>query len=123
MLIIPLPHWVTTNAALMNVAAWGLLVVEALIGILVWNKRLRLPALAVGVTLHLFVMLTIAVGFFTPAMFVLYLAFASPETIRDLPTRLKAFAGSRRPRRRRQATITPATIPAEPERTGEPVPS
>jgi hypothetical protein len=89
MLILPTPHWVTANALLMNVATWGTLALEFSIGILVWNKRFRPWVLAGGVVMHSLIMITIAVGFFAPAMFVLYLAFVSPDTVERLPTTIK----------------------------------
>jgi hypothetical protein len=89
MLIITVPQWISTNALLMNVATWGTLLVELAIGILVWNRRCRPIVLAAGLVLHSAILVTVAVGFFTPAMFVLYVAFVSPETIRRLPDRLK----------------------------------
>ncbi|MDT5014041.1 MAG: hypothetical protein QOD39_201 [Mycobacterium sp.] len=95
MLIFPLPHWVSTNASLMNVATWGTLVTELLIGILVWNRWCRPYALIIGVVLHSIILVTVAVGFFTPAMFVLYLAFVDPDTVRRLPKTLKTFAQQR----------------------------
>jgi hypothetical protein len=95
MLIIPAPQWISTNALLMNVATWGTLVLELLIGVLVWNRRCRPVVLAAGVVLHSIIMITVAVGFFTPAMFVLYLAFMSPETVRRLPRDGKRFAAQR----------------------------
>jgi Vitamin K-dependent gamma-carboxylase len=95
MLIIPAPQWISTNALLMNVATWGTLVLELLIGVLVWNRRCRPVVLAAGVVLHSIIMITVAVGFFTPAMFVLYLAFMSPETVRRLPSDGKRFAAQR----------------------------
>jgi hypothetical protein len=81
MLIIPVPQWISTNPLLMNAATWGTLVVELLIGILVWNRRCRAWALAVGVALHSIILVTLAVGFFTPAMFILYLAFVPPDAV------------------------------------------
>jgi hypothetical protein len=96
MLIFPIPHWVVTNAYLMNIATWGTLIIELMIGILVWNRRCRPYVLVAGVVLHSIILVTIAVGFFTPAMFVLYLAFVDPETIRRLPETVKH---SVRPRR------------------------
>ena len=41
MLIVSPPHWLTSNALLMNVATWGTLALEVAIGILVWVKPLR----------------------------------------------------------------------------------
>jgi hypothetical protein len=89
MLIVPTPHWVSTNALLMNAATWGTLAIELSIGILVWNRRLRPWVLAAGVVMHSTIMITIAVGFFAPAMFVLYLAFVAPDTVRRLPGTIK----------------------------------
>jgi hypothetical protein len=89
MLILPTPHWVSTNALLMNAATWGTLALELAIGILVWNRRLRPWVLAGGVVMHLLIMIAIGVGFFAPAMFVLYLAFLPPETVQQLPNNLK----------------------------------
>jgi hypothetical protein len=96
MLIIPIPQWITMNALVMNVATWSTLALELAIGILVWNHRLRPWLLAAGVAMHLMIMLTINVGFFSLAMFVLYVAFLPPETVQRLPgdvRRLSARAG------------------------------
>jgi len=101
MLIIPAPQWITTSALLMNIATWGTLVTELLIGILVWNRRCRPVVLAAGVVLHSTIMVTVAVGFFTPAMFVLYLAFCSPDTVKRLPGTVKHAVSQRTTRLRR----------------------
>jgi hypothetical protein len=93
MLIIPVPLTISTNALLMNAATWATLLLELMIGILVWNRRCRQLAIATGVFLHSVIMVTIAVGFFSPAMFVLYLAFASPESVRQIPNTLKHRLG------------------------------
>jgi vitamin K-dependent gamma-carboxylase-like protein len=78
------PHWITDNALLMNAATWGTVAVELSIAFLVWNNRLRPWVLAVGVVMHTIIMITIAAGFFSVAMFVLYLAFIPPETVQRL---------------------------------------
>jgi hypothetical protein len=75
---------------LINVATWGALAVELSLGVLVWNRRLRLWVLLAGVLMHTSIMLTMAVGYFTPAMFVLYLVFVPPETVKALPSRLRS---------------------------------
>lgn len=85
MVILPTPQWFSTNELLMNVTTWGTLAVELALGVLVWNRWLRPWVLAAGVAMHTAIMIGIGVGFFTPAMFVLYLAFLSPETVRKLP--------------------------------------
>jgi vitamin K-dependent gamma-carboxylase-like protein len=83
------PHWVTDNALLMNAATWGTLAVELSLAFLVWNHRLRPWVLAAGAVMHTIIMITIAVGFFTVAMFVLYLAFVPPEAVQGLPHNAK----------------------------------
>lgn len=83
--LMPTPHWVTANALLMNIATWSTLAIELALGLLVWNRRLRPWVLGAGVVMHLVIMVTIAVGFFSLAMYVLYLSFLSPDTVRRLP--------------------------------------
>ena len=85
MLLLPTPHAFSTDPLLVNVATWSTLAMELSLGILVWNKRLRPWVLAAGIVMHTTIALTINVGFFTPAMFVLYLAFVPATAIRDLP--------------------------------------
>ncbi|MDT5017902.1 MAG: hypothetical protein QOD39_4062 [Mycobacterium sp.] len=89
MLLLPVPDFIKMNALLMNVATWGSLAVEAAIGIFVWNRLLRPWVLGAGVLMHTGIMVTMAVGFFTPAMFVLYIAFIPPDTARRLVGRLR----------------------------------
>lgn len=88
MVILPVPDMIRTNALLMNAATWGTLVLEILIGVLVWT-RLRPWVLAAGVVMHTGIMVSLTVGFFTPAMLVLYLAFISPDTTERLVSRLR----------------------------------
>jgi hypothetical protein len=95
MLIIPAPQWISTNALIMNVATWGTLVGELLIGILVWNQRCRPVVLVAGLILHGTILVTIAVGFFTPAMFLQYLAFVPPDTVRRYVLGAKESVGQR----------------------------
>ena len=92
MLLLPLPHWLTTSALLMNAVTWSTLAIELSVGILVWNRRLRPWVLAAGVVMHTMIMITIAVGFFTLAVFVLYLAFVPPEIVERLPRSAKDMA-------------------------------
>ena len=92
MLLLPMPNWLTNSALLMNAATWGILAVELSIAILVWNRRLRPWVLGAGVVMHTMIMITITVGFFTLAIFVLYLAFIPPETVQRLPRSTKRMA-------------------------------
>jgi hypothetical protein len=113
MVIVPAPQWFIHNALMINVATWGALVVELSLGVLVWNRRLRPWVLLTGVLMHTSIMFTMAVGFFTPAMFVLYLAFVSPQAVRQLPLALRSrFAAHR-------AVLPDAELCGDPRRTSE----
>jgi hypothetical protein len=92
MLLLPFPPGLATNALLMNFATWVTLMVELSIGILVWNNRFRPWVLAVGVVMHTVIMMTITVGFFTLAMFVLYLAFVPPDVVQRFPCGVQRLA-------------------------------
>jgi hypothetical protein len=96
MLLLPVPDWLRTNALLMNAATWGTLLLEVAIGILVWNRRCRPWVLAAGVVMHAMIMTTIAMAFYSLAMFVLYLAFVPPETVRRMPTTTRQLLTRRR---------------------------
>jgi len=116
MVLLPTPHWFTTSALLMNAVTWGTLAVELSIGILVWNSRLRPWVLAAGVVMHTMMMITIAVGFFSLAVFVLYLAFVPPEIVERLPrsakdmaTKLVGALPRRRPKSRKQSDNSEST--------------
>jgi hypothetical protein len=97
----------------MNVATWGTLTLELAAGILVWNRRLRPWVLAAGVLMHTGIMLTMNVGFFTPAMFVLYLAFVSPETVRRLPINIELLVARRGVLARRRKPVDEIARPTD----------
>lgn len=103
----PVPHWLTTNAVLMNAATWGTLLLEISLGVLVWT-RLRPWVLAAGVLMHLIFVLTLAVAFFSVAMYVLYLAFVPPAAAQRVVDRVRA----RLPRRAQEPVEEPAEEPA-----------
>jgi len=84
MLILPTPHWMANTPLVANAMTWGTLLIEFAIGVLVWNKRWRTRVLIAGVFLHLTIMLTMVVGFFSMAMFVLYLSFVPWERSRAI---------------------------------------
>jgi hypothetical protein len=94
--LLAVPEWLSSNAILVNVASWGTLLVELAIAVLVWNKRCRFWVLGAGVVLHLILMVTMSVGFFNLAMFVLYLAFVPPDTVQAMPDKVKTWWRSRR---------------------------
>jgi hypothetical protein len=125
----PVPGWVATNALLMNAATWGTLVVEIAIGVLVWNRRLRPWVLVAGVLLHLSILLTLVVGFFSWTIWILYLAFVPPKVAQRWVDRFRA--GLRRaPTRRAAAPAQPAVpapeladaMPEQPDPEREPAP-
>lgn len=102
------PDWVTMNPLLMNGATWGTLALELALGILVWNRRIRPWLLAAGVTLHMSILATLAVAFFSFAMFVLYLAFTPADTAQRWVDRVRGHRG-RQTDQRHPSTLSPAT--------------
>jgi hypothetical protein len=114
MLIVPAPQWFIENPMLINIATWGALATELSIGVLVWNRRLRPWVLLAGVGMHASIMLTMGVGFFTPAVFVLYLAFIPPQRVRDLPRSIRShFSSTKRVSPPPESTDTPTSTSAE----------
>jgi hypothetical protein len=84
MLLLPTPSWLASSPELANIMTWGTLLAELAIGVLVWSQRWRARVLFAGVVLHLSIMLTVVVGFFSIAMFVLYLAFIPADRTKAL---------------------------------------
>lgn len=76
----PVPDAIINLELLANMMTYGTLAIEFALGVLVWNRRARPWVLGLGVALHLGIEYSIRAGFFTFAMFVLYLAFVPPET-------------------------------------------
>lgn len=74
-----LPVGLTGQPLLANVLTWGALAVEVLFPILVWPRATRRWALAAGLALHVFIDVTIMVGFFGLAMATAYLAFTGGD--------------------------------------------
>jgi hypothetical protein len=78
-----LPRSIATSELVVNLMTYGTLAIEAAIGILVWNRTLRPWVLGLGVLFHLSIDLTMRVGFFSYAIFVLYLAFLPPGWVSE----------------------------------------
>jgi hypothetical protein len=93
---IPVPQWLAMNAPVMNAVTWGVLAIELALGILVWFRRFRPWVLTAGVLMHVTIDLTVQIGIFSYAVLVLYLAWASPETLKGLPDRLRQLPMRRR---------------------------
>lgn len=78
---LPVPEALTLSLLFSNVLTYATLATELVLGLLVWNRRLRARVLLLGVALHLSLDYIFRVGFFSYGMFVLYLAFIPPETM------------------------------------------
>jgi len=75
----PAPELLMTSPLAASIATYGTVIVEAALVVLIWPRRTRLPALAVGVGLHVSIELFLRVGFFSLAVFVAYLSFTANE--------------------------------------------
>jgi hypothetical protein len=73
------PEWFMEQADLLNLLTWFTLGFETAFLFLVWHRRLRPWVLGVGIAFHLGIDVFFDVGFFTPALFLAYLAFLPPE--------------------------------------------
>jgi hypothetical protein len=68
--------------------------------------------MAAGVLLHLTIFANMAVGLFSPSMFVLYLAFIPPEVVQKLPQAIRQSATRLLARvRRRRFSLRETTMP------------
>ncbi len=92
---VPLPHGFVTNALAMNVLTWGAVAIELAMGILIWVARFRPCVLAAGVLFHVLIDVHVQIGIFSYAMFVMYLAWFSPERVKRMPDELRHTFGRR----------------------------
>jgi HTTM domain len=91
------PHFLSHGVLASNLLTYGAVAIELALGVLVWNRRLRPWVLAAGLLLHLGIELTIRVGFFSLALFVLYLVWLPPDwPARRLPELLGRGAAAAR---------------------------
>jgi uncharacterized membrane protein YphA (DoxX/SURF4 family) len=99
------PPFLYENLTLVNLMTYGTLAVEVGVGVLVWSSRWRRFVIPLGLLLHLFIDVFLTVGFFSLAMYAVYLSFAPPaRDVRSvLPRRVRA-----RLTRRSQPSIMPA---------------
>jgi hypothetical protein len=103
------PGFVTHSLVISNLMTFGTLLIEFCIPIFVWFPRLRPWVLLAGFFLHFGIDLTIRVGFFSYAIFTLYLAFLSPAWAEATILRLRE-----RWLERRQTGAVAATQSREP---------
>ncbi|WP_018158810.1 HTTM domain-containing protein [Smaragdicoccus niigatensis] len=92
-----LPSWVINSPLFINFASWSTLVLEVALAILVWNKAARPKVLVLGVIMHVTILMSLAVAFFSFAIFVLYLSFLSPETAERWARKLFGWKIAERP--------------------------
>lgn len=88
------PHRFTVDLLLVNAATWGTLAIEIALGLLVWNRRLRPWVLWAGVVMHLIIFINMAVGLFSPAILVMYLAWVPPDVIERIPESIRRRFGT-----------------------------
>jgi HTTM domain len=109
------PLTISDSVALSTLMTYGTLAIEFTIAVLVWNRKARPWVLGLGVALHLGIDYSIRVGFFTCAMFVLYIAFIPPDNTTRLITavrdRLTRHAGTGGPGNGRVKTPAPVADP------------
>ena len=77
--------------SLVKLATWSALFIEFAMGTLVWVKELRVWVLLAGVILHLFIEVSMSIGFFEWVMIAGYLLFLEPKEVfwfKDKFTRL-----------------------------------
>ena len=77
----PLPAFMTDSVIVVNLLTYGTLCTEMALAVLVWKRRLRPWVLLLGVAFHLLIDYRLRVGFFSYAVFVLYLAFIPPDVM------------------------------------------
>jgi hypothetical protein len=75
----PVPGFVSRVPEISALITYSTLGIELALGLLVWNRRLRPWVLLLGVLLHLGIDWSLRVGFFSLAVFVMYVAFIPPE--------------------------------------------
>src|ERR1700709_62461 len=74
----PTPEFVAGSPLLVEWFTFGTLLVELSVGLFVWNRRARPWVLGAGFLMHLGIEIFIMVGFFSIAVWCLYLVFLPP---------------------------------------------
>lgn len=105
---IPSPDFVAGSPLLVEWFTFGTLLTELSIGLFVWNRRARPWVLAAGVLMHLSIEIFIMIGFFSMAIWCLYLVFLPPEgTERAVLALRDRWRARRGPNRSRTAEREP----------------
>jgi hypothetical protein len=107
------PEWFLRQDDLLNLLTWGTLAFEASFIFLVWNRKARPWVLLVGLFLHLGIDLMFDVGFFTPGLFLSYIAFLPPGASDRWAAAIESWLGRFR-RFPAEATADPPPPPPPP---------
>jgi uncharacterized membrane protein YphA (DoxX/SURF4 family) len=83
------PFRITDSVLLANVLTYGTLAAELALAILIWNRHLRPWVVALGISLHLFIEVTLALGFFSTIMIMSYLTFVPEDAMERFLARLR----------------------------------
>jgi len=73
-----MPSILSHSLLFSTVMTYWTLAIELMLGILVWNRAARPYVLALGAGMHLFISLSMRLGFFSETMVATYLTFLSP---------------------------------------------
>ena len=92
----PTPSFMSSSPLITEWLTFSTLLIELSVGILVWNRALRPWVLGLGALLHLGIEVSIMIGFFSIAVWCLYLVFIPPETAERLIIRLRDRVRRRR---------------------------
>ena len=105
-----LPWAVTDSLLVANLLTYGTMAVELALAVLLWNRLARPYVIVLGVVLHVFIELTMSLGFFSVVMILGYLAFAPEEAATRFTERVRCrLLDARWPRLRAlAATDAPA---------------
>lgn len=74
----PVP-FILDNLLLIKLSTWGTLVVELLLGVLVWFKETRRPMIFIGIVFHLSIEYMMSIPFFELTMIALLMNFFTAE--------------------------------------------
>lgn len=90
--LLPIPIFVC------RLLTWGTLLFEFSFPFLIWVPRLRSALLFAGLGLHVGILLSLQVGFFSPNILAFYLLFVPADTLARWQARLASLASRRTPR-------------------------
>jgi hypothetical protein len=99
------PEFLTNSLVLSGLLTYGTLALELALGVLVWNRTARPWVMALGISMHVGIDLSILVGFFSVAMIVAYIAFVPAETASSRITDIRDWFVRRRVNRRHTRAV------------------